>query len=519
MKSEQRAMVNAEGDAGLSVLHIPSIAQWLERLRIVGSSWVFHLFLSGIIMLFVFLHPPKLFEGDFDTALNYLNTIVSSLSTILALCISIILVAIQLTASNYTHRVLDYFVRLPYNGSLFSFYLVTILRSFFLMSYINDDPMLGPKDTRIPPTLFGLQPVSGYLDVAMSADLVMVAICFISLLVYMYAVVQLLKPERIITLILRDYDRAISRGRWQAALENVEQICDIGKRAASVSDSATGTRCVEVMAHVARRLPLPRDADDPLLYIHHSIVDQWAEMVGVAAKERETGLMKSVIDAMHGQGVVYMTGEAWVAAEVVVTSYRHLVFAHLLQDGQMFYVNRIVGKLFQLALLATDHGPRGQQFCLRTWEVIAYIGECSMVAQPGGLVPLMDDMVLAREVHLTLAALAPAAARTGLVIYFGICKSFLASASRHDVARWSRWWIQLDRAPVLLQQGQVLACALALHANRPALLETMQRIWHVTAQGLDWRLVDAKLAEEAQVLFDGWSWQHLVQMRAQHADA
>jgi len=106
----------------------------LLRLRLAASSWVFHLFLSATIILLVFLFPPKVFSGDTDTARNYLNTIVSSLSTILALCISIILVAIQLTASNYTHRVLDFFVRLPYNASLFTFYLVTIMHSFFLMA-------------------------------------------------------------------------------------------------------------------------------------------------------------------------------------------------------------------------------------------------------------------------------------------------------------------------------------------------------------------------------------------------
>jgi uncharacterized membrane protein len=77
------------------------------------SSFVFHLLFAMLVTVLVFLHPPAIFSGDTDTARNYLNTIVSSLSTILALCISIILVAIQMTAANYTHRVLDFYVRLP----------------------------------------------------------------------------------------------------------------------------------------------------------------------------------------------------------------------------------------------------------------------------------------------------------------------------------------------------------------------------------------------------------------------
>lgn len=476
-------------------------ARFLDRTRVVVSSWVFHLFLSGIIMLLVFMHPPELFQGDFDTALNYLNTIVSSLSTILALCISIILVAIQLTASNYTHRVLDYFVRLPYNASLFSFYLVTIMRSFFLMSYIRDDPDFGPKTTRIPATLWGLQPISSNLDRAMSADLIMVAICFVSLLVYMYAVVQLLKPERIITLVLRDYDRAIITSRFRAALDNVEQICDIAKRAASFSDSLTGAQCVNVMTKLAARLPLPKDSEDPLLQIHRGVVDQWVEMAGVAVKERETGLLKSVIDALYEQGVVYMEGNSFVAAQLVVTTYRHLLFAHLLTDNQVFYVDRICAKMYQLARVAVSRGQRGQLFCLRTWEIIQYIGECSFPSHPGSSLQLMDGLLMVPEVKDTFSNLSPVARRRAFVTYFSLWQTFIESATIRDVARWARWWMD-GETPVTLM-GQSLALCLLKSGKAEEWFLLVQDIFGVTHQAWDCDRIVSEMGEEAGFLFDG----------------
>ncbi len=475
--------------------------RFLDRARIVAASWVFHLFLSGIIMLVVFMHPPELFQGDFDTALNYLNTIVSSLSTILALCISIILVAIQLTASNYTHRVLDYFVRLPYNASLFSFYLVTIMRSFFLMSYIRDDPDFGPKTTRIPATLWGLQPISSNLDRAMSADLIMVAICFVSLLVYMYAVIQLLKPERIITLVLRDYDRAIVTARFRAALDNVEQICDIAKRAASFSDSLTGARCVDVMTKLAARLPLPKDTEDPLLQIHRGVVDQWVEMAGVAVKERETGLLKSVIDALYNQGVVYMEGKSFVAAELVVTTYRHLLFAHLLSDNQVFYVDRICTKMYQLAYVAASHGQRGQLFCLRTWEMISHIGACTFPSHPGSSVQLMDGLLLVPEVKDTFSLLSPVARKRALVTYFGLWQTFAEFAALRDVVRWARWWG--DSETTVTAFGQSLALCLLKNGKRKEWFLSLQEVFGVTQQSWDCDRVMNEMAPDAGSLFDG----------------
>ncbi|GMA61803.1 DUF2254 family protein [Alicyclobacillus fastidiosus] len=128
-----------------------SFQAYAKHARQVTSSWVFYLLVTGLVICLVFVRPPLVFQGDTDTARNYLNTIVSSLSTILALCISIILVAIQMTASNYTHRVLDFFVRLPYNASLFLVFFTTIMHSFLLMAKIREperDPLTLPYNRR-----------------------------------------------------------------------------------------------------------------------------------------------------------------------------------------------------------------------------------------------------------------------------------------------------------------------------------------------------------------------------------
>jgi hypothetical protein len=457
------------------------------------SSWVFHLLISSFVIVIVFVHPPAIFSGDTDTARNYLNTIVSSLSTILALCISIILVAIQMTASNYTHRVLDFFVRLPYNVSLFLIYLVTIMHSFFLMSKIKD-PVKDP----LPPSL---RP-------EMSADLVLVVICFLSLLIYMYAVIQLLKPERIIELVLRDYERAAADGRWKAALENVEQICDIAKRAASVSDSVTGMTCLEAMLKVAEKLPLPENEDDPMLEVHQSLLDQLGEIVGVAIKEKETGLLQAVLGALYAQGYIYINGHAWIVAELVIKAYRDLVFSHLLPEGLVYNVQSVAERLYRLAAHAARHQLRGRQFSLRTWRIILTIGEHAFRLE-SGLPALVPGLLMAREIPDLFYTLSDDEEQLaqGLTTYFELFKACAKGALQTDIARLFGWWNEHLAETAAYQPGQTLAWFMAHHVERPDLAKTILLLFNKTPG--EFELDFATACVNARQLFDGETWQTL----------
>ncbi|QRF23788.1 DUF2254 domain-containing protein [Alicyclobacillus sp. TC] len=456
-----------------------------QRLSAISSSFLFHVFVSIIIISLVFLHPPTLFQGDTDTARNYLNTIVSSLSTILALCISIILVAIQLTASNYTHRVLDFYVRMPYNGSLFLIYLVTIMHSFFLMAQIHE-PLRDP--------------LSPQLQKEMSADLVLVLICFLSMLLYMYAVVQLLKPERIVALILRDYRRAVQRQRWRSALDNIEQICDIAKRAASVSDSVTGTYCLQRMLEAAQQLPLATE-EEAIINVHQSYLDQWSEIIGVAVKERETGLLLASLEAMYQHGCDSVNAESWTIAERVVRTYKQLALGHLLPESQAFYVEPVVHYLYELSRQAAGSGKRGRLFALRTWRVIQSISHVVFsereIDAPHYLThKAIQEIFFSLGNHRDLADF--------LTVYFNLVKSFFLTATLSDVRLWADWWEENMLEHGTGELGVELAKKLAEHIQRGDVLCTLSAIWPcsptilkeekmATAQWMDFRL-----------LFDGW---------------
>jgi len=468
-----------------------------SQLSRITSSWLFHGLLSTFIVALVFSRPPMLFYGDTDTARNYLNTIVSSLSTILALCISIILVAIQLAASNYTHRVLDFYIRLPYNISLFVFYLVTILHSFYLMAKIRD-PLRDPL------------PVS--LRQEMSADLVLVMICFVGLLLYMYAVVQLLKPERIIHLILRDCKTAWGKRRWRDAGSNIDQLCDIAKRAASVSDSATGTLCMDVMREIGANLPMPGDGDAQLLGVHRNLVEQWVEMVGVCAKEKETSLMKTVLDGILGQGERYVKADFWQGAIIVIRAYRHIVFSHLLAEAQYYYVESVATGLYTLALTAVKRGGRGQEFTLRTWTVIQRIGEHVFATVPGTGTTFLNGFLLSPDLRLTLDELSPDRQTQALGRYFQLWKAFAMTAEIRDAARFAIWWREHFRSLAYYRDTQTVAIRVALHLRHQRLAQTLAYVWGLDlAADLD--RAGPNFFAAGLELLDGWPEEHAMPER------
>lgn len=326
-----------------------------------------------MIISLVFFFSPKAFVGDTDTARNYLSTIVSCLSTIFALCISIALVAIQLTASRYTHRVLDMFLKMPFNASLILFYFVTIIQSLFLLSRITE-----PIHMTLPSML---QP-------QMNADMILVVFCFVILIVYMYAVMKLLKPEQIIDNIQLEFRAAVHKRKTAEALIRVEQVCDIAKRAAVEMDSTTGTATV-------RTLMLMASMGDPQM--RQSVARQFVEIGSIAAKERESGMLISVLHALQEMGTRHQD-EGWFEdAPRVVEALRQLTRSSLIGQDQLPYVEEVVENLFRISTTAlTNACEKGEACADLLSEVVTAmkaIGLDVLARDRAGLSYVMEDLI------------------------------------------------------------------------------------------------------------------------------
>lgn len=429
-----------------------------------------HAAVSLTVIVFVFASSSRVFAGDTDTARNYLSTIVSCLSTIFALCISITLVAIQLTASRFTHRVLDLFLRLPINVSLILFYFVTIIQSLFLLSRITD-----PIHETLP----------SYLQPQMNADMVLVILCFAILVIYLYAVVQLLKPERIVAEIERECLAAIARKREREALDKVEQICDIAKRAAADMDSATGMMAIASLAKVADKGPPAT---------RQSVTRQCIEIATIAAKEREGGMLTGVLESLSALGDSAMADGRFEDAREVVHALERIVRTGLVGQQLFHFIEQAVTAMYKMAVDAAtgDPGP----FAVRTFVSISRIGEEVLVREIEGAAYVARTM-LSEQFGQLLRCLV-AGARGGisddtwrlLFTYASLAKIVIARAELRDLHPMTTWLRQelLDAK----EDGQVLRVSLLLSvllgalANASNRQDVLQLVVHAVASRYAW---------------------------------
>ncbi|WP_157729536.1 DUF2254 family protein [Tumebacillus algifaecis] len=324
---------------------------------------LFQLVVSLCMMALIFRFTPPFFGGDLETARNYLATVASTLATILALSFSMIMVAIQLTASKYTHRVLDFFVRFPFNTTLISFYFGTIFHAIYLLSMIEDHPSDRPSD---------------WLAQGMSADLLLLIMCFLALIAYLYFVIQLLKPETIVFAIQREYISAYRSGDYQEALDKVEQICDIAKKAVSEMDAVTAVFCVENIAEMMHGAKLPSEDADDVLWYHEKIVGQLIGIASISFKARETAVSGRILDELHEMGMRYAESGSLRAASIVIDAYALIVRNNLVGQQLMNMIQQAVEQIFSITCHVVKNREMSRdtaRFVLASFQNLGEIGK------------------------------------------------------------------------------------------------------------------------------------------------
>ncbi|MFD2171468.1 DUF2254 family protein [Tumebacillus lipolyticus] len=327
------------------------------------ANSLFQLLVSLCVMAVVFRLTPPFFRGDLETARNYLSTVASTLATILALSFSMIMVAIQLTASKYTHRVLDFFVRFPFNTTLLSFYFGTIFHAIYLLSLIADHPGDRPAD---------------WLAQGMSADLILLILCFLALITYLYFVIQMLKPETIVQAITREYVAAYRSGDYQDALDKVEQICDIAKKAVSEMDAVTAVFCVENIAEMMHGAKLPSEDADDVLWYHEKIVGQLLSIASISFKERETAVSGIILNELHEMGMRYAESGSLQAASTVIDAYALIVRNNLIGQQLMNMIQQAVEQIFSITCQVVKNREMTTEtakFVLASFQSLGEIGK------------------------------------------------------------------------------------------------------------------------------------------------
>ncbi len=158
---------------------------WIGR---TWESWYIYPFLLIIIIVSyllwsLFRHIFFILETDDDSARYLLSTLVQSEAAILAIVITLSLIAVQLAASSYSSRVIEIFKNSPDFRILISVYIFAIIFSSGTLKLIESDGNL--------PRLM--------LESLISISYIIGIFAFLSLIPYIQNIYELLKPSEIIS--------------------------------------------------------------------------------------------------------------------------------------------------------------------------------------------------------------------------------------------------------------------------------------------------------------------------------
>ncbi|MGB7000972.1 MAG: DUF2254 family protein [Halobacteriota archaeon] len=162
---------------------------WTARLIVYG----FLLLLVILVGTILFTHF-NLFHTDVTSARYMLSALVQSQAAIVAIVITLTLIAVQLTASAYSPRVIDIFKKNPDMWILLSVYGLSIFYGFIILKLV-----VGAEGEFVSQSvIWSLGCVSISFESYVSLAYWLGAFTFVALFPYMLNIISLLKSENII---------------------------------------------------------------------------------------------------------------------------------------------------------------------------------------------------------------------------------------------------------------------------------------------------------------------------------
>jgi hypothetical protein len=162
---------------------------WIAR-----PFWYFALLVVVLVVCHGTFNHFELYHTNADSARYMLSAMVQAQAAIVAIVITLTLIAVQLTASAYSPRVIHIFKNNPDMWLLFGFYGLSMLYGLVVLKMV-----VGGAGEIVSQDVFwvlGFVPIS--LECCVSLAYWLEAFTFVALFPYMLNIIDLLKPENII---------------------------------------------------------------------------------------------------------------------------------------------------------------------------------------------------------------------------------------------------------------------------------------------------------------------------------
>jgi len=188
-----------------------------------------------LIFFFRFAVTGSLFGGSIDSARYLLSALAQTQGAIVAIVISLTIVAVQVSSQAYSLRITDLLLKYEFFWLLLFLYGVSIVYDVILLNRINDGNI-------------------GMLGAEVNASILMASIIFWALFPYAKKTMERLRPQTIIQILGRRI-LASGRGVFDAnRREGILPLFDITKKAIRVDDIATARDGIYKLEEVCTKI-------------------------------------------------------------------------------------------------------------------------------------------------------------------------------------------------------------------------------------------------------------------------
>ncbi len=208
----------------------------LKDVRLNGIDWIL-LGLSALIAIFFvsdIIGTNILFNGDANSARYLLSALPQSLAALFAISFSVLIIAIEFSASKYTPKVLHFLLESIFKDfqivGVITFFILTMLLSFVTLAHIE-----GSR-------------ISNELRMLTSLSVALTAYCFLLIVNLFRRVPKFFNPEDIIQNLKL---KIISERRLQENQEHVKMLGDIIKKEMIQRNTDVATDALMTLQEVA----------------------------------------------------------------------------------------------------------------------------------------------------------------------------------------------------------------------------------------------------------------------------
>lgn len=221
-----------------------------------NQSFVTIFFIFLLINCLILWGFYGLYQGSGDSARYFFSTLAQSQAAIVAIVITLTLVAVQLSSQTYTPRVMELFSKSKMFWALLSFYGISIIYDVAVLAVIP--PIQSDRPLSEPILIFGIEVT---FNTFILVGLILTICTFSLLFPFIINVIKQLKPEMIVEGIVKatNVNEIITAAENPSVDDPLLPMKEIGKKALSSGDDLTALRVITELSQVAEEVIRDRD--------------------------------------------------------------------------------------------------------------------------------------------------------------------------------------------------------------------------------------------------------------------